>query len=154
MNSFIVRSHEKRKVLRKVHGGYGTVILARLFEGVTQSPITVFELTMERGSKVGAHVHIGSEEILYVIKGKARVTINNTDYILEEGDAALTRSGFKHSFQNVGDSELRLIIVSSTTNILKHVFNIILYPILDKFQDRNAVKQKYYKTKNLHVKSE
>jgi len=143
MNNFIIRSHEKRKVIRKVHGGYGTVILARLFEGVTQSPITVFEVIMEKGSKIGDHIHIGSEEILYVIKGKARVTINNTNYILEEGDAALTRSGFKHSFQNIGDSELKLIIVSSTTNILKHVFNIILYPILDKFQDRNTIKQKF-----------
>jgi quercetin dioxygenase-like cupin family protein len=54
------------------------------------------------GSTGTPHVHLG-EEIVYTIKGKAILTIDKQDYILEEGTCFLIPPDVEHPAKVVGD---------------------------------------------------
>jgi len=125
-------------VVENVHGGRGKIVLARLFDGNLKSGIYFYEATMEPGAIVGNHLHFGSEEVLYVVEGKVLVTIDDNSYYLEEGDATLTPSGSSHSWKNVGGMPLKVLVVSGTTSIAQRLWNLLLFPVLDRLQDRGS----------------
>jgi transcriptional regulator with XRE-family HTH domain len=46
--------------------------------------------------------HYG-QEFVTVLKGKIKISLNNTDYILNEGDSIYFNSNVPHSFENITD---------------------------------------------------
>ena len=54
--------------------------------------------------------HIG-RELGIIVKGKAKLTYDNTEYILEPGDSVSFSAGVPHILQNVGECELEAIWV-------------------------------------------
>jgi len=56
----------------------------------------------------GSYGHIG-KEMGYILHGKAKLTYENKEYILEEGDSATFSSGVPHTLENIGTDELSAI---------------------------------------------
>ncbi len=60
------------------------------------------------GSAGSPHVHLG-EEIVYTIKGKAILTIDGHDYLLEEGTCFLIPPDVKHPARVVGNENWQAV---------------------------------------------
>lgn len=58
----------------------------------------------------GSYGHIG-REMGFITHGKAKLTYENKEYILEEGDSATFSSGVPHILENIGEDELTAIWV-------------------------------------------
>ena len=56
----------------------------------------------------GSYGHIG-KEMGFILHGKAKLTYENKEYVLEEGDSATFSSGVPHILENIGDDELSAI---------------------------------------------
>ena len=65
---------------------------------------------------IGSHTHRGSyghlgRELGIITQGKAKLTYENKEYFLEEGDSASFSAAVPHVLENVGDCELQAIWV-------------------------------------------
>ncbi len=65
---------------------------------------------------VSAHTHRGSyghlgREVGIIIQGRAKLTYENKEYILETGDSVSFSAGAPHLLENIGDVELQAIWV-------------------------------------------
>ena len=76
----------------------------------TDNSIESYVLHIPAGSHThrGSYGHIG-REFGIITKGKARLTYENTEYILEEGDSVSFSAGVRHVLENVGDCDLEAI---------------------------------------------
>lgn len=70
------------------------------------------------GSSIGEHTHKGDFENYYILSGKALVTDNGEEHILEAGDSIYCPNGGSHSIENIGDTNLEYIalIIFDKTN--------------------------------------
>ena len=66
---------------------------------------------IEPGNSVGLHKHEGDMEAYYILKGKALVSDNGTDVVLEAGDCNVCPDGQSHSLKNVGEDTLEYIAI-------------------------------------------
>jgi len=74
------------------------------------------------------HVHYSEDECVYVLSGKATVTIDDIDYEIGAGDfVAYPAGGLPHTMKNTGSEVLRCIVVGQR---LTH--DIADYPRLGK----------------------
>ena len=79
-----------------------------------RSDLEIFVIHLEPGSDT-AHdsIHQG-EEFSYVIKGKVRITLNNTQiYDLSEGDIIYYKSDIPHLWQNLGDESVEILVANT-----------------------------------------
>lgn len=63
------------------------------------------------GNSIGLHQHEGDMEAYYILKGKALVSDNGTEVVLEAGDCNVCPDGESHSIQNVGEGDLEYIAI-------------------------------------------
>ena len=70
----------------------------------TENSIESYVLHIPAGSHThrGSYGHIG-REFGIITKGKARLTYENTEYILNEGDSVSFSAGVRHVLENVGN---------------------------------------------------
>ena len=74
------------------------------------------------------HAHHFEDECVYVLSGKATVTINEIDYEISEGDfVGYPAGGLPHTMKNIGLEILRCIVVGQR---LTH--DVVDYPRLGK----------------------
>jgi mannose-6-phosphate isomerase-like protein (cupin superfamily) len=59
--------------------------------------------TFRPGAAVAEHVHEGSTEILYLLEGEGRMTIEGQEVAVRAGDAVRVPRGARHSFRVTGD---------------------------------------------------
>lgn len=61
-----------------------------------------FIIKLERGASSGPkqHQHFG-QVFIYVFRGKLKISLNNKDYVMNEGDSIYFNSNVPHSFANV-----------------------------------------------------
>lgn len=57
------------------------------------------------------HYHPIAEETYYILKGKAKITIDEQTLILEPEDAVLIQQNEKHQIFNVGDEDLEFLVI-------------------------------------------
>lgn len=111
----IKRRNDFRKEERKeMRGGTGTVKFERVWERDTElkSQARLFsKLILEPGVSIGWHIHENEEEIFLVLQGRARVSDNGKEAVLETGDTIITQSGEGHSVACEGDETLVLLAV-------------------------------------------
>lgn len=108
-----------------VHGGVGVVKCRQLlgFDSTLDMPghpedfdsaIEFFhETILTPGSSIGLHTHSGNEEIYYVVEGRGLMTINGETAEMGPGDACLTKDGDSHTFKNIGDGDLKIVVVAA-----------------------------------------
>ena len=74
---------------------------------------SLVEVTTAPGSGVPAHVHVDSDEALYVLEGTYAVRIGDMRHLLESGACAFVTRGTPHAYVNAGVGPARLLLVSS-----------------------------------------
>jgi quercetin dioxygenase-like cupin family protein len=72
----------------------------------------MFELTVQPGSRVPpAHSHSGNEEMVYVLEGALRYSVDDETRDLQPGDRMYTPRGSVHAFSNPHDKPARALII-------------------------------------------
>jgi quercetin dioxygenase-like cupin family protein len=91
----------------------GQLEVRYLMDGtVTGAGVGMFELTVQPGARVPpAHSHSGNEEIVYVLEGTLRYTVDNEMRDLKPGDRMYTPRGSVHAFSNRHDRPARALII-------------------------------------------
>jgi quercetin dioxygenase-like cupin family protein len=84
--------------------------MSREFVGAAHGDVGLsFFLVMgEPGMKVRLHKH-EYDEVVYVIEGRSRWTVNGVEREANPGDILVVRAGETHKFVNCGDGILRQI---------------------------------------------
>ncbi|MCL2069254.1 MAG: cupin domain-containing protein [Oscillospiraceae bacterium] len=100
-------------VLHDFKGGSGKITLFGFMdEKEANGAGRLFAKTViEPGCSVGEHTHEGDMEAYYFLKGKALVSDNGTDVILEAGDCHICADGQSHSIKNAGGDTLEYIAI-------------------------------------------
>ena len=57
------------------------------------------------------HYHLKAEETFYIIKGTARMIVDEREFDVEPGDAVLIMPQEKHQILNNGETDLEFIVV-------------------------------------------
>jgi len=65
------------------------------------------------GSSIGAHKHVGVEELYYVMDGEGMVRVNDEAAAVKKGDAIVMAPQDVHSFENTGETPLELLVVAA-----------------------------------------
>lgn len=105
---------EEIERIEALHGGEGTVLARRFFEGESRLPVRVYVWELPAGVAWGEHSHPEDEpqeEILYCLSGQGTATVNGEDIQLGPGEALLLAQGSVHSFRNDGPAPLKLLLV-------------------------------------------
>ncbi|MFJ3881036.1 cupin domain-containing protein [Streptomyces sp. NPDC090077] len=67
-------------------------------------------VVVEPGASVGEHVHLRTEEIYYIVSGRAVVTMDGEEFEVREGDLVTTPIGSAHSIANRGDEDMHFFV--------------------------------------------
>lgn len=91
----------------------GQLEVRYLMDGtVMGAGVGMFELTVQPGARVPpAHSHSGNEEIVYVLEGTLRYTVDDEMRDLKPGDRMYTPRGSVHAFSNPHDTPARALII-------------------------------------------
>ncbi|HVR66619.1 MAG TPA: cupin domain-containing protein [Verrucomicrobiae bacterium] len=91
----------------------GQLEIRYLMDGtVTGAGVGMFELTVAAGARVPpAHSHRDNEEIVYVLEGRLRYTVDDEVRDLAPGECMYTPRGSVHAFSNPHDRPARALII-------------------------------------------
>jgi quercetin dioxygenase-like cupin family protein len=91
----------------------GGLTIRYLIDGTVSNAATgMFELTVEPGARVPpAHSHTDNEEIVYVIEGTLRYSVDDETRDLKPGERMHTPRGSVHGFSNPHDKVARALIM-------------------------------------------
>ncbi len=71
------------------------------------------EATLEPDEATQRHYHRAAEEIYFVLKGSGRMEVDGESRMVRPGDAILIPAGARHTLENNGTSELRILCASA-----------------------------------------
>ena len=90
----------------------GQLQVRYLVDGAARGGLGVFELTVPAGARVPPpHSHAGNEEVVYVLEGSLRYTVDGETRDLRPGDSMSTPRGSVHAFSNPGAEAARALVV-------------------------------------------
>jgi len=91
----------------------GQLEIRYLMDGtVSGAGVGMFELTVPAGARVPpAHSHSGNEEIVYVLEGTLRYSVDDEVRDLKPGERMYTPRGSVHAFNNPFDRLARALII-------------------------------------------
>jgi mannose-6-phosphate isomerase-like protein (cupin superfamily) len=85
-------------------------------EGDSVSPFTiVVETEMEPGSHAGLHTQNDQHEMLYVLAGAGKLSIDGETFDVKAGDALMAPAGSSFALSNPGSQPLRYLAVKCRT---------------------------------------
>jgi len=92
---------------------FGKLQIRYLIDGtISGASMGMFELTVEPGARVPpAHSHSRNEEIVYVLEGVLRYTVDDETRDLKPGERMYTPRGSVHAFSNPHDTTARALII-------------------------------------------
>ncbi|WP_016908915.1 cupin domain-containing protein [Streptomyces xiaopingdaonensis] len=67
-------------------------------------------VVIEPGGSVGEHVHLRTEEIYYIVSGRALLTMNGEESEVSAGDLVTTPIGAAHAIANRGDTDMHFFV--------------------------------------------
>jgi len=92
------------------------------------------------------HNHECSDEFVYILSGRARLTLGEAPFELSAGDfAGFPKQGAAHSMENIGDSDLVYLMGGSRPPL-----DICNYPRIDRRMYKVGEKREFVDLKNLH----
>jgi len=112
-------THNQEQVIRRkadrMHGRYpGTKVKFQLIE-VPKSGVQLLWVTAPQGAGVEPHKRNDpGEECAIVLAGKMQLSLDDSEFLLESGDAVFIQAyTVLHSWKNVGDEELVVLWVTT-----------------------------------------
>jgi len=102
------KSQQEVEIREHMRDGKGAVTIRHHFkpEEIKARTRLCAELTLPPGTGIGAHDHMGEDEIYIIQKGKGMMTDGGREFPVEAGDAILTGQGASHSIRNAGTEDL------------------------------------------------
>lgn len=92
----------------------GQLTIRYLIDGFQSQSLGIFELVVPPGSNVPPpHSHTNNEEIVYVLEGKLKYSVNSETRDLLPGETMHTPKGAVHGFSNPFSTEARALIILS-----------------------------------------
>ena len=71
-------------------------------------------MSLRPGEEIGEEIHDGNEQFFRFEKGEGKVIINETEYVVGDGDAIIVPTGAKHNVINTSATEpLKLYTIYS-----------------------------------------
>jgi quercetin dioxygenase-like cupin family protein len=89
--------------------GGGLTYKAR--SGQTGEALTAWESTAARGEGPPLHLHVNEDEFMYVLEGRLRFRLDETDHTAPAGSFVFIPRGLPHTWQNAGDGDARILFV-------------------------------------------
>jgi mannose-6-phosphate isomerase-like protein (cupin superfamily) len=101
----------KRDKVPVVQGGPGEIVreLAGLAPANAQH-LSLAEVSIAPDGGAREHYHLQMEEVYYLLKGQAQLTINDDTRIVKPGDAIVIPPGARHKIVNIGASDVVMIV--------------------------------------------
>jgi len=94
-------------VLHEFNGGRGDVIAKMYFDGKNR----IMRATLKKGCSIGTHTHVKNFEVLYVLSGTAKVTMNGEELFIEAGNSHFCPRGNTHMLEQYGEDDLVILAV-------------------------------------------
>jgi quercetin dioxygenase-like cupin family protein len=79
--------------------------------------LTVLESSPAPGEGPPLHVHVGADEVLYVLEGRLRIMLEDEVRDAPAGTCAFIPRGVSHTWQNVGDAPARFLAVLTPSGL-------------------------------------
>jgi quercetin dioxygenase-like cupin family protein len=89
--------------------GGGLTYKAR--SGQTGGALTAWESTAAPGEGPPLHLHVNEDEFMYVLEGRVRFRLDETNHMAPAGSFVFIPRGLPHSWQNAGDGDARILFV-------------------------------------------
>ncbi|HWQ79235.1 MAG TPA: cupin domain-containing protein [Anaerovoracaceae bacterium] len=102
------------EIKTEVRGGKGTMGISYLLsqeESFTAKLDKMARVNLAPGCSIGVHPHDITEEIYYILQGKALFHDNGEVKQLQPGDATITGGGETHSIESLGPETLDMVAV-------------------------------------------
>ena len=90
------------KVMKNFNGGEKE-LQANMFVDETNK---IFKGRLIPGASIGYHKHEMNEEVIYILKGKAKFLYDDTVEYVNEGESHYCPKGHSHSFINETDEDI------------------------------------------------
>jgi mannose-6-phosphate isomerase-like protein (cupin superfamily) len=102
----------RRDEVPLLEGGQGEAIreLAGLARGNSRR-LSLAEVTIGPGAGSLEHYHRHTEEVYYLLKGQAQLTVGDETRMVGAGDTIVIPPGTRHKIVNVGEGELIMLAV-------------------------------------------
>jgi uncharacterized cupin superfamily protein len=108
----MIKENDMSFTLREsIHEGSGKATVKSFFHDRLELKIFFHNTVLRPGVSIGFHKHKGSEEIYYIISGKGLMRVDDETSEVGPGDAVLTKNGSSHGLENIGETDLRIIVV-------------------------------------------
>src|SRR5437879_11430010 len=97
----------------KAHGGKGEIqsnrpFVSRDFESALHF---VDFVIVPPGTSIGIHQHGANEELYFIVRGSAIMTVNGVEHQVEEGDLILNKPGWSHGLRNEGSGAVEILVI-------------------------------------------
>jgi mannose-6-phosphate isomerase-like protein (cupin superfamily) len=79
----------------------------------TQGSLTVLEFVISPKKGPALHTHLREDEVWWVLEGDFRFKAGSAMFRVSEGGMAFGPRGVPHSFQNVGETPGRLLVITA-----------------------------------------
>ena len=89
--------------------GGGLTYKAR--SGHTGGALTAWESTAAPGEGPPLHLHVSEDEFMYVLEGRLRFRLDETDHTAPAGSFVFIPRGVPHAWQNAGDNHARILFM-------------------------------------------
>ena len=98
-----------------LHGGRGVNHWKRFVTGLMlHADWDSFEHnTLEVGGLIGEHIHTRTEEIYFIVSGRARMWLDDEEREVGPGDLIMTPLNGRHSIENIGDTPMEFVVVEA-----------------------------------------
>ena len=108
-DSVVMRKNERRRIYSKG----SKAIIQPLAHEISKKKIEPFMLTLEVGGEGGEHPYSSrhGEEFGIILQGRVKFTLEQNEYILEDGDSVYFNSTKPHNWKNMGKKEAIIILV-------------------------------------------
>jgi mannose-6-phosphate isomerase-like protein (cupin superfamily) len=95
------------------HQGRGSILFSRRMEMATLSGCNFLDMSvLPPGTSIGLHSHDKADEEIYiVISGRGRMTVETTSFWVGPGDVIVNPPGGTHGLENLGNEDLRLVVI-------------------------------------------
>jgi mannose-6-phosphate isomerase-like protein (cupin superfamily) len=96
----------------RAHGGLNEISFARVLSR-SQGPLRFVDLSvLPPRSDIGCHTHEPDNEELYiVVAGRGLMTLDGQEFEVGPGHVILNGPGGTHGLRNIGDEELRIVVI-------------------------------------------
>jgi mannose-6-phosphate isomerase-like protein (cupin superfamily) len=97
------------------HGGTLPILTRRVRAGGAGRAYNFIDLTiLPPGADIGIHRHTeDNEEVYVIISGRGMMTLDGSEFEVESGCVVVNRPAGTHALRNIGDSELRLVVLEA-----------------------------------------